>query len=92
MDKQKYIKSDTEYLDLAKSITDYLYDVSSDKSKEYTISTVLAATSIGVYMFLREIAVSLRENENFKDIEAIDLYEDFDSWVKWADSKFKKES
>ena len=86
MDKQKYIQSDTEYLDLAKSITNYLYELCSDDSKEYNISTVLAGISIGVYMFLKEIAGSI------EDVKALDLYDKFDSWVKWADSKFNKES
>lgn len=86
MDKDKYLMSDTEYLDLAKLITNYLSNLYLDDSKEYSISTVLASTSIGVYMFLKEIA------NNLKDIKAIDLYNNFDSWVKWADSKFNKES
>jgi hypothetical protein len=86
MDKDKYLMSDTEYLDLAKLITNYLSNLYLDDSKEYSISTVLASTSIGVYMFLKEIA------SNLKDVEAIDLYNNFDSWVKWADSKFNKES
>ena len=84
MDKDKYIMSDTEYLDLAKSITDYLYAICADDSKEYTIGTVLAGVSIEVYMFLREIA------SNFEDVKPLDLYKEFDSWVNWADSKTNK--
>lgn len=81
MDKLKFVNSDTEYLDLAKSITNALWNLTINKAeKDYSIGTLVAGISIGTYMFLKHVASGL------EDVKAIDLYNDFDEWVKWVDS------
>lgn len=70
--------SNTDYLDLAKSITDSLYNLCTEK--EYNVGTVVAGISIGTYMFLKHIANLV------EDVTPADLYKEFDSWVKWVDS------
>ena len=81
MDKLKFVNSDTEYLDLAKSITNSLWNLTINRAeKDYSIGTLVAGLSVGTYMFLKHIANGL------EDVEAIDLYNKFDEWVKWVDS------
>jgi len=82
-EKREYITNNKDYLDLAKSITSSLCDTCTEK--EYNIPTVLSALSIGVYMFLKEIS------KNLEDVKPIELYNEFDGWVRWADSVFENE-
>ena len=86
MNKEKFLRLNPDHLDLAKSITNSLYDLCSDDSKEYSIATVLAGVSIGTYMFLKEIA------NNIEGVKPLDLYQEFDKWIKWVDEVQEEKS
>lgn len=82
MNEEKFVKSNTEYLNLAKNVTGTLHDLCINGSEEYTIVTVLAGVSIGVYMFLKELSGMLKVNTQ-------ELISECVQWINWADSKFK---
>lgn len=83
MNEEKFVKSNTQYLDLAKEITASLHNLCIESKNSYNLVTVLAAISIGFYMFLKEIA----QNTELKLEELLDeCYQ----WINWADSKFNK--
>ena len=60
-----------------------LHNLCIESKNRYNLVTVLAAISIGFYMFLKEIA----QNTELKLEELLDeCYQ----WINWADSKFNK--
>lgn len=82
MNKEKFIKSDTKYLDLAKNVTSLLHDLCINGQEDYTILTVLSGVSIGVYMFLKELSQKL-------EVDINGLISECTAWINWANSKFK---
>ena len=85
MDEEKFVKSNTQYLDLAKEVTSTLHDICIEGKAEYNMLTTLAGISIGFYMFIRELA-QITENKTSN------VLKECLQWIDWADSKFKKNS
>lgn len=83
MNEEKFVKSNTQYLDLAKEVTTILHNICVEGKTEYNILTVLAGISIGLYMFIKELA-QITENKTS------DLMKECIQWMEWADSKFNK--
>lgn len=83
MNEEKFVKSNTRYLDLAKKVTADLHEICIESKEEYNTLTVLAGASIGFYMFLKEIAKMIQCNTS-------DLMKECIQWMQWADSKFTK--
>lgn len=86
MNEEKFVKSNSEYLDLAKTVTHSLYDICiADPTKEYNLITTLAGVSIGFYMFLKEIS-------NHTGIDIDELSKECIQWINWTSSKLNKDN
>lgn len=83
MDESKLLKSDTQYLELAKEITSNLHDLCIESKQEYNISTVIMALGVGVYMFVKELSDVL-------NISVDVILEDTLNWINYANSKLNK--
>ena len=83
MNEEKFVKSNTEYLDLAKNVTTSLHELCINSKEEYNMLTVLAGISIGFYMFLKEIAQHTEHKTE-------DLISECIQWINWANSRFEK--
>jgi len=83
MNEEKFVQSDTKYLDLAKNVTSLLHDLCINGNEEYNVLTVIAGISVGVYMFFRELS-------NMIEAPTKDLISECVRWIDWADSKFNK--
>lgn len=83
MNEEKYIQSDTTYLDIAKNVTGMLHDLCIESKENYNIITVIAGISIGFYMFIKELA-------NMIDIDTEELLSRCTAWMDWASSIQKK--
>lgn len=85
MDKEKFLKSEPKYLDLAKNVTTLLHDVCIESKEEYNIPTVLAGVSIGFYMFIRELA-------QLTETTAQKLLEVCANWFEFTNMKLNKQN
>ena len=83
MNEEKFVKSNTQYLELAKQVTAQLHDICVEGKEQYNLLTVLSGVSIGVYMFLKEISQNTA-------IGTSELIKECSQWIHWADSKFNK--
>lgn len=83
MNEEKFVNSDTKYLDLAKNVTGVLHDLCINGSEDYNVLTVIAGVSIGVYMFFKELSSMVK-------VATKDLISECVQWMNWADSKFNK--
>lgn len=83
MNEEKYIQSDTTYLDIAKNVTGMLHDLCIESKENYNIITVIAGISIGFYMFIKELASMI-------DIDTEGLLSRCTAWMDWASSVQKK--
>ena len=85
MDEEKFIKTNEKYLDIAKQVSDSMYDICKFE-EEISLDTFLSGMGIGIYIFFRFLASQLTDKE--VSVKAADLYNEFHRWVKWANSKY----
>lgn len=83
MDETTFLKANKRYLEIAKSLTDYLYELCID-SKEYTGLEIINGISTGVYIFFKGLSKDVGLN-------TLDLYESFDKWFKHMDNIMKSD-